>query len=69
MVTVAIRIPAATHRRLRRLADRRRQPIGAVLEAAVDLVEAELFFDEFDAELDASDVTLADGLEDYPWDE
>jgi hypothetical protein len=53
---------------LRRLAEERRQPIGAVVEAAVDLLEAELFFDELDAELAAWDAVLADGLADLPRD-
>ena len=50
MATVTIRIPAATHQRLRHLAAQRRQPIGAVVDTAVARLEDEAFFDELDAD-------------------
>jgi len=50
MATVTIRVPEATHQRLRELAEKRGRPIGEVVDEAARRLEEE----EFWAELDAS---------------
>ena len=44
MSTATIRIPAATHRQLRELAEQRRQSIGEVVAAAIERLEDEAFW-------------------------
>jgi hypothetical protein len=56
MATVTIRVPQATHQRLRQLSEKRGRPIGEIVdEAARKLEDA-----DFWAEVDASYVRLYD---------
>ena len=48
-MSVTIRVPAGTHEQLRRLAARRKQPIGDVVTAAVGRLEEDEFWDEMEA--------------------
>jgi hypothetical protein len=43
-MSVAIRVPSATHEQLRRLAAERKQPIGRIVAEAVDRLEEEAFW-------------------------
>lgn len=47
-MSVTIRIPAETHRQLRRLARVRNKPIGLVVAAAVKRLESDAFWDEME---------------------
>ena len=59
MATVTIRVPAATHERLRELAARRGKSIGAVVDEAARKLEDADFWDEVYERLGADPVASA----------